>query len=83
MKNLLKQPINWKKIGIGLLIAYAILWSYFYLAIQYSNNKFSAVSIATRDCKNISAVLSQQACLDALQRNVVNDFSIFKLVLGK
>ncbi len=76
MKQLIKK-INWKKVGITLLIIYAVVWSYFYLAIQYANHMQNAINTIGTACE------SSQSCVDAVSRYMINDFSIFKPILRK
>jgi hypothetical protein len=66
MKQFIKS-INWKKIGIGLLIAYALFWSYLYLAIKFAEHEQNNFSIFVSGCAKMTGMEAQTICLNSLE----------------
>jgi hypothetical protein len=74
MKQLLKK-INWKKVGITLLIIYVILWSYIFLAIQYAEHRINTIE------KVINSCAESDKCVDIFKKYSVST-QLFNPILG-
>lgn len=79
MKQFLKN-INWRRVGITLLIIYAVVWSYLYLAIQYAEHIQNSLNLSFAVCPR---AIDPQKCVDSLQNFEVNVYWLFNQILGK
>lgn len=74
---------NWKKSIIAIIIIYALIWSYFYLAIQYAEHRQKSLERAMEICKYMQAEEAQETCVEFYTVTTKVKRFFFEPILGK
>ncbi len=75
------RRISWKKLGIGLLIIYALGWSYLFLSLKYVEHMQAGLNATISQCRSFND--SQQKCVDTFKEHQSSLYWLFKPVIGR
>lgn len=77
------DKIIFKKVGIGILIIYIIIWSYLFLAIFYANHLQNSFNTAITGCYKDEDISVATQCADGLKKYQINIVWLFKPIFGR